>query len=370
MSTPDPGDRPAVLMVNSIKFWGGGEQWFLQVAMGLRARGWEVAVAGRQGGEFLTRVAEAGIPTLPAAMRSDFGIGDILSMRRWIKSRASVLVLCNLTRDVRLTTLATLGIRDVRVLWIMGSILIRERRRDRFWVRRRVDRIVVPSRALAAELTALSYMTPDLVTVVPIGLDLDRWPQPTMLPSSASSSTQVPIVGAFGRLEPRKGQEFLLQAWPDVLSRFPSAQLWIVGTGSDEARLRSIASTLGIEASVKLWGFRRDVREILESVSVVVQPSLYEPFGIALLEAMASGKPVVCTTAGGMPEVVTRECACLVPPGDTASLAEAIMEILADTELQRRMGEAGRNHVEENFSLPRMIDRVESVIQELGLSRT
>lgn len=352
-------------MINAIKFWGGGEQWYWQVATGLRDRGHAVTIAGRRDGVFLERFDNSGIPTLPLRMQSDYGPGDVLTLRRWLKSHSPVAVICNLTRDVRLVGLAASGLPGVRIIWAMGSILIRNRWRDRSLVSRSVDRIVVPSESLAAELRGLGYILPSIISVVPIGLDLDLWGAIPPRHSTNGEDGGSPIAGVFGRLEARKGHRFLLDAWTGVCSRYPQAVLWIVGTGSEETVLHEQARALGLEDRIRFWGFQSDVRTILTKVDLVVQPSLYEPFGIILLEAMACGRPIVCTTAGGMPEVVDKACARLVPPGDPQALESEIIRVLGDRERSSAMGEAGRRRVEEQFGLPLMLDRVESVIAQV-----
>ncbi len=114
MTAESDTSRPSLLFVNSIKFWGGGEQWFLQCAQSLRDRGYPVCVAGRRGGAFLERMAAAGLPTLPLKMGSDFAPRDLLTLRHWIGKNRVSHILCNLTRDIRIAGIAT---RTLRQRW-------------------------------------------------------------------------------------------------------------------------------------------------------------------------------------------------------------------------------------------------------------
>jgi glycosyltransferase involved in cell wall biosynthesis len=354
---------PPILFVNSIKFWGGGEQWFLQAAKALAQRGYEVCIAGRRDGVFLERIRAEGLPTLPLEMSSDFSLADYRQLRRWLGGHQNVRILCNLTRDVRLAGPASRGLPKRRILWIMGSILLRSRWRDRFWTRRYVNRFVVPSQALARELMALDFIDQHQVEVLPIGLDLAKWAEsevsvsPPPLPDIGC-----PIVGVFGRLEKRKGHDVLLSAWSSVVERVPNARLWVAGTGAEQDRLQALARSFGDR--VRFWGHVADIPPLMSAVDLVVQPSLYEPFGITLLEAMACAKPIVCTDVGGMPEVVDQSCAVIVPPHDPEALGDAVAALLADEARRNQMGEAGRQRVETQFSLDVMIDQLESLLQE------
>lgn len=356
-SAPSGSVRRSLLFVNSIKFWGGGEQWFLQCASALGERGYDVRVAGREGGVFLERIAGAGLPTLPLRFGSDFSPRDFLRLRGWIKTHAPACVLCNFTRDIRLAGSAALTVPGTPVVWVMGIPLLRSRWRDRFWTRHCVDRFVVPSRSLAGELESLGYIDSGRIDVLPIGLDLRLWPRAA---TQHPRGTGGPVVATFARLIHGKGHEFLLAAWPRVIREFPAALLWLCGTGEYEARLQALAAPLG--QSVQFRGFVKDVRTVMAAADLVVQPSLQEPFGIVLLEAMALSKPIVCTRVGGMPEVVDESCAILVPPSNPGELAEAIIEVLKDPARASRMGEAGRQRLEEVFTLDQMIDRLEALV--------
>lgn len=357
------------MFINSAKFWGGGEQWFLQCARELARRGHRVTVAGRGGGVFLQRIAEAGLTTLPLSLAADFAPRDMLRLRRWLIVHEPQAILCNFTRDVRLagrTMRFTRGIYSV-LFWVMGSILLKDTRRHRKLVTRYVDHFIVPSESLKTELLAFSYVSRPAVEVLPIGLDLKQWPDPTLEDVTAvrqqcSITDNRIIVGAFARLEPRKGHHSLLLAWEMIHKHSPDAELWLVGTGSAEEEWRELVRSRDIPG-VKFIGFVKNVRELMLACDIVVQPSLYEPFGITLLEAMACAKPVLCTRVGGMPEVVREnETAFLVPPDSPDDLAAALHELLQNTACRTEFGRAGRQRVEQHFTLSRMVDRLEEML--------
>jgi glycosyltransferase involved in cell wall biosynthesis len=152
-----------------------------------------------------------------------------------------------------------------------------------------------------------------------------------------------PLVGTVANLKAHKGLDQLLQAAVEVRRRVPSARFVVVGQGPMEASLRAQAAAMGLEGVVTFTGFRTDALRIAAALDVFVLSSHHEGLSIALVEAMALGRPVVVTRVGGLPEVVGegRE-GLLVPPADPAALADAIVTVLRDPGLQRQMGEAAR----------------------------
>jgi len=174
-----------------------------------------------------------------------------------------------------------------------------------------------------------------------------------------------------GRLVLYKGLFTLLQAFRLLLKHHPQARLAIVGTGPQEPRLRQAIHRLGLTKEVRLLG-RLPHETLLQAYSacdlfVLPSRSRSEAFGIVLLEAMAQGKPVVATRVGGIPYVVPDgKAGLLVPPNNPHSLAAAITKLLDDPELRRRMGVAGRLHVQNNFTLHQIINKLEALYWQLA----
>ncbi len=169
------------------------------------------------------------------------------------------------------------------------------------------------------------------------------------------------VLGTVANLFARKGYEVMLRALPMILKVSPQAHYLIVGTGDAayETRLRAIVRDLGLESRVHFAGFQESVYPCLAAMDLYVHPALMEGFGIAVLEAMAMRKPVVATTAGGLPEVAQdRETGILVPPGDPDALARAVLLLLQDPARCRKLGEAGRDRVAALFTVDAMMDNL------------
>lgn len=166
------------------------------------------------------------------------------------------------------------------------------------------------------------------------------------------------VFGAVGSLYPVKGHTFLLDAMPAILQRFPNTVLIIAGRGELEVLLKDQAKRLGIEEKVRFLGMRQDIPRLLALMDVFVLPSLSEGLSMALLEAMAAGKPVVATRVGGNPELVQQgQAGLLVRSQDAGGLADALIVLLGDPIALRRFGEAGAERVREDFSTDRMAEQ-------------
>lgn len=163
------------------------------------------------------------------------------------------------------------------------------------------------------------------------------------------------VLGTVGSLYPVKGHTFLLDAMPAVLQRFPNTVLIIAGRGELEVTLKNQAKRLGIEEKVRFLGMRQDIPKLLALMDVFVLPSLSEGLSMALLEAMAAGKPIVATRVGGNPELIEEgKTGMLVPAEDAAELAAALIEMLREPTTLHLFGKTGAIRVQRNFSTDRM----------------
>jgi glycosyltransferase involved in cell wall biosynthesis len=167
-----------------------------------------------------------------------------------------------------------------------------------------------------------------------------------------------PLLLSVGRLELQKGMDDLILAFKQLLLSLPDAQLVVAGIGSLHAQLNREIQNLGLENSVHLLGLRNDVADLLAACDLFVSASRWEGLPVSVLEAMAAGKPVVATRVGDLPQVVSDGMGVLVPPGDPAQLADALWKVLADPGCAAAYGTAAREHVLQEYSASRWLDRL------------
>ncbi|MEO6666924.1 MAG: glycosyltransferase, partial [Nitrospiria bacterium] len=178
------------------------------------------------------------------------------------------------------------------------------------------------------------------------------------------------VFGSVGRLEPPKGHVYLIRAFARVIKMNARARLVLVGDGSLAKPLQEEAAHLGLVERVVFTGSRRDVPYLLRAMDLFVFPSLWEGQGLALVEAMASGLPVVASRVGGVSEVVSDGCTGqLVPPGSPEALAEAMLAVMASPARARAMGAAGRARSETVFGAAHMIKRLEELYIEVATQK-
>jgi len=191
--------------------------------------------------------------------------------------------------------------------------------------------------------------------VVHNGVDLvpfERRPDPAEARVRMGLPAGAPVAGVVGRLEARKGHRFFLEAMRRVVDRLPEAMGLIVGEGKEKETLLAQRDALGLHDAVRIVGYWPDLAEALAALDVFVLPSLMEGHPLAILEAMAAGKPVVATDVGGNAEAVEPDATgLLVPPADPEALAGAIVSLLDEPERASQLGAAGRRSLDRRFSL-------------------
>lgn len=353
----------------------GGALQVLYLIQGLKARGIENLLACRKGSDLA--LASAGFAEVHGmSMAGDLDLPLIARLYRLIRSTRPDIV--HLHSRIGADVMGGIAAR------MAGVPIVHSRRQDnpeKSWMvklkYRLHDRVVAISEGIGKVLLA-EGLSPDKLRVVRSAVDArpfqqgrdEAWFRAEFgLPEGSRT------LGAVAQLIARKGHRFLLQAMPELLSRFPELHLLIFGKGPVEADLREMIRKLGLEERVQLCGFRDDLARIVPCLDLLVHPALMEGLGVSLLQASGAGVPIVASRAGGIPEAVRDGLnGILVPPGDIEALTAAIVRILGDPGLARRMGEAGRQLVEGEFSVDGMVEgnlRVyRELLQERGLIKS
>jgi len=237
------------------------------------------------------------------------------------------------------------------------------------------SRTIVISEAVRAHLSRHLGLSPGRMSLIYYGLE-PRQKTGLDVRAEYGLPAGAPLVGTVGRLSRQKGHLHLIRAMAHVCQELPEARLLLVGHDDQGLRpaLEAEVARCGLGGRVILAGFRREVPDIMASLDVFCLPSLWEGFGLVLLEAMAEGRPVVASRVGSIPEVVVDgRTGRLVEPGDEAGLARALLEVLADRDKALGWGKAGRERQAEHFSRAAMVRATEALYDELlaaGSGRT
>lgn len=242
------------------------------------------------------------------------------------------------------------------------------------WLARGADRLLTVSEQVRRELLDLGIGTPEQLTVLPLGLDLDRFLACEKvrgeLRAELGARPDTPLVGIVARLVPIKRHEWFLAAAAKVVEKYPNCQFLLIGDGERRQELEALVRQLGLTSQVRFLGWRSDLERIYADLDFVALTSANEGSPVSLIEAMAAGRAVVSTRVGGAPDIVADGTAgLLVPPGDAAALAEAFTTLLADPQRRSHMGQAGRQRVYPAFSAQRLVQDMDQLYASLLLNK-
>jgi glycosyltransferase involved in cell wall biosynthesis len=236
----------------------------------------------------------------------------------------------------------------------------------------RTNRFICISRAMRDDAIRLGAAI-ERTALIPNGVDTLRFhPRPPTPEIRQGLGIQgvSPVVGTIGRAVTEKGQEHLIDALPPLVAKWPDLRCLFVGDGPRLDFLKRRAVDRHVAPHCIFAGIRRDIEEIYPLLDVFVLPSLREPFGLALLEAMASGIPVIATAAGGPLDFIQNaENGLLVPPHDSGALAEAIDSLLANPSFAHHLANNGRGTAERNYQIETTVKRIEATYLD-AISRT
>jgi glycosyltransferase involved in cell wall biosynthesis len=244
------------------------------------------------------------------------------------------------------------------------------------WLARHADTTVTVSHESAERIARDWRVPPEQLHVIHNGVDTERYRPPRDADQRQAcrqqlgiSSDQILVV-CVANLHQIKGIDTLLAAWRRVMMAEPSARLLIVGKGPMRHYLDEFGRHLRCDSTVHSLGHCDDVPEILQAADVFVLPSRYEGCSNGVLEAMATGLPVLASDVGGNPELIrSNYTGWLVPPDDPGRLGETLLSILLDRTARQRVGLAARDDVERRFALNDWVDRWQHLYRQVACSR-
>lgn len=360
------------LHINTEPTWRGGEQQTLYLLQGLVKRGFPVRLCAQRGSPMAARARESDIDTFELRMRGEIDVLAALRLRGQIKEFRPDIVHYHTSHAHSLGILATAfgGGRGARTL-LTRRVDFSIYRHSFFGLNhikyRKVDHIVAISQAIEKVLVS-DGLPPQGIDCVPSGIDPARFanPAPANLRDEYGLPPETKIVGNVAYFADHKGQRYLVEAAVRILKECPDTAVFLIGEGELREPLMKLASELGVANRVLFPGFRRDVPAILGELDLYAMPSHKEGLGTSILDALWCGVPVVASDTGGMPEVVRHEVnGLLVPPRDTAALAEAIVRLLKNPEETARYRRAARKTIESNYTVDSMVEGNIAVYRKL-----
>jgi len=349
-----------IVLVHGSRSWGAVENYAEALIRGLQARG-ERAVVLHPDAAVLDRFA--------AAARGSVGTATFPPS---LLDAPAPKVISELGRRLRRLRPRLVHVIDA---WPGAMIAARLARPERLLVTHHTPELRRHDSLVGRALWRLAWLTrPEVVYtsesdrraddrrslrthVVYYGIDLDRF-----VHAKPALAKDGPLVGCVARLVPQKGLHLLVEAAPTILERQPGTRFVLVGEGGLRAVLEERARAAGLAERFVFTGQRDDVPELVASFDVFALPSFFEGLCYAVIEAQAAGVPVVATAVGGIPEnVVPGATGLLVPNGDAAALAAAILRLLDDRDEAARLAAEAQRRVLERYPVQRMVDETLSL---------
>ena len=356
-----------VAHVTGERGFSGGEAQVFLLMEGLRSRGHANLLICPPGSGAEREARDRGFTALCVAMRNDLALGAAWRIAAALRRDPPSLVHCHTGRANWLGGLAARWAGVPALTTRRMDRRVKRGWRTRLLYGQLMRRAVAISPAVERRLLAAGVPA-QRIRLIWSAVDPERLrpgaPRAALRARlGLAEETRCVLVAA--NLVPRKGVDVLLEA---IARLGPAARsvLWIAGDGPERARLEAAAARLGVAERTHFLGHRNDVPDLLEACDVFVLPSRQEGLGVAALEAMARGRPVVASAVGGLAEtVVPEETGLLVAPGDPAALAAALERLQGDPELARRLGSAGAKRVAEHFLAEQMVSAYEALYREI-----
>jgi len=356
---------------------GGAEKVYLDLVNGMLERGYDVHAALTGSGWVKDKLENMGVKPVIFNTKGSFDIKLLANMIKYTKMKKIGLIHSHLLGANLYSSLTGIltkvhvistfhgpkdfeSAKDGKLFMIKGKII---QKGSKF--------IVVVSNYLKNILYKKKWIKPDKIHTIYNGIDISLYKREYReeIRNNLGINKENILIGQIGNIRPMKGHEYFIRAAAIVNKIYPSTRFLIAGDSSkkDKEYLNELTKVLGIKNHTIFTGFREDIQNILASLDIFVNASIYEGFSIATVEAMATGIPVICTKSGGPEEIVINEKnGLLVPTKDPESIAKAICNIISNKELAVRLTKEGLKTAKK-FTIEAMIKNYESLYSNYPL---
>ena len=361
-----------ILHISSAVDFGGGEKHIVDLARELTARGHDVFLGLRPTNKWQSRVDYlADEKILHVSIRNSFGVFSAKRIADFVKENEIDIVHAHVARDYIPASIACIAAKRAKFV-ITRHVMFPLKPFNRFALKN-LSRAIGVSPAVGDSLR--NVFPKEKIRVIPNAIeiyDVDEDEQRAKRREFRllhSIPTDAPLVGTVGQLVPLKGQREFVLASAEIVKEIPDARFVIVGRDNSvdkkfRQELKRLAKVSEIDERILWLDWSDDLPALFAALDLYVSPSHSESFGLATLEAMAAGLPVVATRTDGSRELLQRK-ELLVPFGDPVALSRRIIQLLKDEKTRRSLAVELRQRATENYSLDNMVDRLEALYREL-----
>ena len=357
---PRKGPARIVLLLEELSF-GGTQRQALELALNLSPARFKAEIWTMAAGDDMAPLAEKGrIPVVHLSKRTWVGPDSLLNLWRSLRSaRIDILVLMTVVPNIWGRLLGRLTKVPI-IVGTSGGISDAFRQHEKLlWPL--VDHHICNAIAVKRQLSNRCPIPESLITVIPNGVDTEFFSPP-----ATAREADRKIILCIARLVPEKDHHTLITAFGSVVQRHPDVKLWIVGDGNRRKSISEYAGQAAFGGRIRLMPGQLDIRPLLWQGSVLVLSSLEEGLPNVVLEAMASGLPVIATEVGGLPEVVEHgRTGLLVPSRNADALADALSLLLSDEKIRAAFGREGAKRARDYYSRSCMAREYEQIFEQL-----
>jgi len=367
-----------IFFLNSTLNIGGAEKMFYEMLKNLDGREFTKKVCCMYGpGKIGERLISEGMDLNHSLMKNKYDIRAIYKLFQLLK-KEDVDVLCIESSPLTLFW----GFICAKLLGISGVVtFVHNMKRPGFWTGVKTDiinRIVLPrlasigvaSQAKLESLLKEYKLDKSKLVLIQNGIDISKFDQDknkNELYRAIGIYEDEKIIGMVGRLVYEKAYDVFLKSAREIAAVIPESKFLIIGEGKERQNLERLADNLGIKGRVIFLGERNDISELVNLFNVAVLSSRMESFPIALLEYMACSKPIIATDVGGNSEIIKDgETGVLVSPEDHSALAGAIIKLLNNEDMARKIGQTARKTLENKFSLGYMTEKIQKFFMDIN----
>lgn len=363
-----------ILQISSAKNFGGGEKHLVDLINGLRNRGHEIFLAAAQDSPILEKLEN--FPTgniLQVNVKNSADILAAAKIAKFIKQHKIDILHAHIAKDYLPASIAVRFAKTAKLI-LTRHVLFSMKRTQKFALSN-VSKVIAVSSGVAANLE--KTFPKEKIVKIPNGIETEKW-------SGADKEKlfrefrflhnipfDVPLVGTIGELKRLKGQQDFVLAANEIAKKFPEVHFVSVGADNSFKKdfrrdLKRLVKVFGLEEKFLFLDWVEDTAPPLSAMDIFVSASHSESFGLAILEAMASGKAIVATETEGAKELIENEkSGKLAEIKEPLKLAEKVMEFLSDAKMRETSGANAQKKADENFSLEKMIERTEKLYESV-----
>lgn len=359
-----------IIFATSITIMGGGEVWMLRTLSELQKNGHQVSLLCRDDSEIKKIAQENGINAIALNFGGELNPFTILKLVRLFIKKNVDIILTNMEKETRLCGIASKISSKGKLINRRGIDLpIKNNFRNKITYKKLTEKIITNSLATKNSLLKnIDWLNENKIDVVYNGINIHEYSESNTknLKEELKINQESKVIGFVGRLSPQKGIEYLVEAYAKIAEVYKDTYLLIVGEGELKEYCVTEFRKLNLTDKVIFTGFRKDIPNVMRTIDILVLPSLWEGFGIVLVEAMAAQKPCVASRISSIPEIVINgKTGILVDAKNSDALASALSTLLSDEEKRKVMGKNGQKLVDEKFSMSKMIQSYEKIFSEL-----